>query len=241
MNQNVQNSYFIQFLIKMFPGNCSFSYSFDPNRSFGDLKNNLQENGVLSKDTYYFEMNGEAFSDNMILREKNVSNGSCLDAIRKDIINITVRVEGNDDKTMTVSDLATIEALKESAGKSYNMKLDKYIVKVDGNACDDNNSLKDCGVVFGSVIEFNVDHDFIRITVRDSSYEYTFQLKKTTKIKTLAEELVKRREDGRTEVIIQKDNVALDSTERTFEDYGIVDGTVLSARFSFPGGVSYLK
>lgn len=241
MNQNFVNSSSIQICIKMIPSNSSFSCIFDSNRSFGDLKDNLQEGGVIPKDAYYFEMNGEVFSDNMILREKNVFNNSCLNAVRKDIINIIVKVEDKDLKQMTVTDSVTIKALKEDVNKSYNLDLDGYVAKVDGNACDPNSSLKDCGVVYGSTVEFIPDPNIICIHVKDNSFTTKMKLKKTTKLKTLIEALGKGRDDGKTKVILQKNGMVLDATERTFEDYGIISGDVLNARFEFPGGISYLN
>lgn len=78
----------ICFEISPFPNGESFYWRFNNNKTFKDLKNDLDKKQKMKKETYYFEKNGHVINESNTLRREGITNDSCLSAIRIDCLNI---------------------------------------------------------------------------------------------------------------------------------------------------------
>lgn len=85
-----QNITIIQFFIRLIPNNVSLYWTFEDNKNFGDLKNNLQEKHKIIKESYHFEMDDTIMDDDLVLKDLGVSNDSCLYLVRNDYIKIKI-------------------------------------------------------------------------------------------------------------------------------------------------------
>lgn len=106
----------VKIYIHFFPGDETFSYNFDYNKSFGELKNELNEQFILKKGTYYFEMNDHIMDDDLIFEDDETDNEYHINAIRNDCIKIKVEFKGENGEIkivkcfMPISDLKIIKA-----------------------------------------------------------------------------------------------------------------------------------
>lgn len=110
------NTSIIKIIICIFPGNEKLFYTFDINKSFGDLTNELQEKQIIYKGKYYIEMNDQIMSDDMVLKDSEVKNDSCINFVRNNYIKIKVKVKDQEDeyriiqKYVLISDFKVVKA-----------------------------------------------------------------------------------------------------------------------------------
>lgn len=93
INQNIS---VVQFTVQCFPGEEKLTCNFDINKSFRDLKNELQEKYKMKQGTYYLEMNGHVIDDDVTLKDQKVENNSCINAVRNGYV--IIRLEFKDDR-----------------------------------------------------------------------------------------------------------------------------------------------
>lgn len=90
MSVVTQNITIIQFFIHFIPNNEVLYWTFENNKNFGDLKNELQEKHKIIKEFYHFEMGDTIIDDDLIFRDLGVKNNSCLYLVRNDYIKIKI-------------------------------------------------------------------------------------------------------------------------------------------------------
>lgn len=93
MSYSFQNTSMIKINIHFYPGDERLIYNFDNNNTFEDLKNKLNEQCILTKGTYYFEVDDEIMDDHMILKDKGVINNSCICAVDNNCIKIKLELD----------------------------------------------------------------------------------------------------------------------------------------------------
>lgn len=102
MNHLNQNARVVQFTIHLIPSFKVFSYKFDNNKTFGDLKNDLKENLKIKKGTYHFEVNEEIMDDEIILADRGIINNSEINIVDNDCIKIRVQINGSRNQPQTI-------------------------------------------------------------------------------------------------------------------------------------------
>lgn len=106
----------IDLFIHVFPDDEYFSYSFDENESFGDLKHELIQKNLIKEDIYYIEVNDNIMNDEMILKDIGVTNDSNINIVNNNYIKIKVEVKdwGGEIQTnysyMLISDFKIIKS-----------------------------------------------------------------------------------------------------------------------------------
>lgn len=81
----------------LIPKNETIEWYFDTKKSFGDLKNDLEEEGIIRKDKYYFDYIFHIMNDNMKLKDNGVEFNSKINAI--DNVHIKINLSGKNEKS----------------------------------------------------------------------------------------------------------------------------------------------
>lgn len=98
--------------ILLIPSNEFFYYDFDNNKSFGELKNELEEKYILRKGKYYFEMEDHILNDDIILKDVGIRDYCEINAIRNDYIKIKVKVKDIFGRKQTIKMYVLISEFK---------------------------------------------------------------------------------------------------------------------------------
>lgn len=93
MSLAFQNMSIIKFNILSIPSGEEFSYSIDSNKTFGDLKNDLDEKNIMKKETYYFSLNYTVLNDDLIIKESRIQDYLHICAVDNDGVIINLKVE----------------------------------------------------------------------------------------------------------------------------------------------------
>lgn len=115
MSVSFENTSKIQLKIHQIPDN-DFSYFFDRNKSFRELKIELEKNNLIKKGEFHFEIDFHVINDDMLLKDCKSIYYSCINVVRNDYLRINIKVEYNLVKFQTVqfyilmSDFKIIEA-----------------------------------------------------------------------------------------------------------------------------------
>lgn len=70
-----------------------FSWFFDENKSFKDLKNELSAHYVIKKEEYCFELNGKVINDDMTIKDCGVEDSSLVNIISNDCAKIKLELK----------------------------------------------------------------------------------------------------------------------------------------------------
>lgn len=101
--------------IHIFPDDETFSFKFDENKTFGDLKNDLVKKEKIKKGEYYIQMNDHVLNDEMVLKYHGVMNNCNLNIVKNEYVKINLMIKDfwNDIQTvenyMLVSDFKVIK------------------------------------------------------------------------------------------------------------------------------------
>lgn len=94
--------------------NKDFSWFFDENRRFKDLKNELNEQYIIKKEGCYFEVNGKVINDDMI-KDCGVEDYSLVNIISNDCAKIKLEAKDSEGDIkimqwyMSISHFTTIK------------------------------------------------------------------------------------------------------------------------------------
>lgn len=102
----------IYLFIHSIPTCEDISYVFDEGKSFGDLKNDLEEKLKIEKDKYYFEMNDHVMNDDMILKDNGVINNSFINAVDNNYIKIKLNIKYGEDSYREIQNYILISDFK---------------------------------------------------------------------------------------------------------------------------------
>lgn len=128
MSLDNQSSTMIQFIIRLIPTGQSLLWTFDENKSFGDLKKELEKKDKVKKGEYYIEMNDDIMKDDMIMKDNGVRNDSDVNVIRNDCIKIKI----------TLKDWRNESEIVERRVLSSDFKIMKSNENKEVNVCDNN-------------------------------------------------------------------------------------------------------
>lgn len=123
----------VQFIIRLIPTSQCLLWTFDENKSFGDLKKDLEKKHKVKKGEYYIEMNDHVMKDDMIMKDNGVRNDSNVNVIRNDCIKIKLIVKNwrNEseiiEKRMVVSDFKII---KSNENKEVNVCNNTHLISI---------------------------------------------------------------------------------------------------------------
>lgn len=105
-------SSFVKINIHICPGNERLTYYFNNNKSFLDLKKELIEQHVLTKETYYFEMNGEILNEDVILKKNVINDDSLINVIRNDYAEVIIEIKESKNMFPIIQDYLLISDFK---------------------------------------------------------------------------------------------------------------------------------
>lgn len=103
---------FVKIDIHIYPGDERLTYYFDNNKSFLELKKKLIEQHVLTKETYYFEMNGKILNEDVIIKESGINENSCTNIIRNDYANVVIEIKESKDMLPIIQSYMPISDFK---------------------------------------------------------------------------------------------------------------------------------
>lgn len=107
-----RNMSLIEIVIHVFPTDEEISYTFDINKSFSDLKNELHDKNILRKEAYIIVMNDKIMDDNMILKENVVKNNTRINFVRNDCFTIKIEIKDSEDNIQTIKVYTLISNFK---------------------------------------------------------------------------------------------------------------------------------
>lgn len=102
----------INIKICVFPGDNCYSLNFDENKTFEDLKNDLQEKQIIKKGVCYIEMNDNIMDDDMILKNNGVKKNSYINVVRNESIKIKLKIKDLVNKVQVIKKYMLISDLK---------------------------------------------------------------------------------------------------------------------------------
>lgn len=137
MSLNNKNTSVIRFIIRSFPTFESLYWIFDSNKSFAELKNDLEKKLKIKKDTYYFEISNNIIKENMILKDAGISNDSYVNIINNDCIKVKIEVKNSEE---------IIQIIEKNAFRS-----DFKVIKAD-----ENRIVKVCKLFFCDLFYLNL-------------------------------------------------------------------------------------
>lgn len=129
MTQNNSKPLTVQFIIHCVWNNETLLWTFDNNKTFEELKEDLQKDYKLKKETYYFKINNQIINDNEILKEKGVENGSCVDIVSNNCIKIDIDTESwkdNNEKMQRYFLLSEFNGIKADENGEVKVCFKKY-------------------------------------------------------------------------------------------------------------------
>lgn len=110
--------------IHVFPDDETFSYSFDENKRFKDLKNELIENNKIYGGEYYIEKYNHIIDEEMILKDNGMTDNSNLDIINSECIKIEPHVVSNGNRFELIQNymlISDLKAVNENEKKPVNV------------------------------------------------------------------------------------------------------------------------
>lgn len=114
----------VKVIINVYPSGERFSYYFDDNKSFGDLKNELIEFQKIEEGEYFTEMNNHVKNDDLILKDNDVKKDSYVNIIRNDCVKINLKVKDWNDRIQILQkyvSLSDFKVIKANENKEINV------------------------------------------------------------------------------------------------------------------------
>lgn len=82
------NTEVVVFKICPVPNGESFYWRFKNNKTFEDLKNDLDKKQKMKKENHYFEKDGVVINDNETLIKEGIRYNSCINAVSDDCLKV---------------------------------------------------------------------------------------------------------------------------------------------------------
>lgn len=108
----------IKFNINYLPHFKSYSWIFDINKTFVDLKKDLEKNNKLKKGMYYFGVEEDIMKDNITLKDYGIIDHVVINVVDNNSTKVKLEITDNNNEIVTfhnyvfVSDFKVIKAVK---------------------------------------------------------------------------------------------------------------------------------
>lgn len=92
----------IGFELYFIPSGDVIHYEFDENKTFGELKRDLEERLNLEEGSFHIDFEFETMEDGMFIIDSHIEDGDCMDIVDEDMLKTRIEIKDELDQTQIV-------------------------------------------------------------------------------------------------------------------------------------------